>query len=201
MSIKSKNCSKCHIYKDILEFHKNKTISDGFHHKCKLCKSIDAHNYYINNIEERKLAWKKYYNNNKEKQKIKRDKWYVKNKDIANERSKEYRKKKFKENVQYKLKHYLRTRLKHALREKLKTGSAVRELGCTGYELKQYLESKFQAGMTWDNWSQKGWHVDHIKPLSSFDLSNPEQFKQAVHYTNLQPLWAKDNLKKSNKIE
>jgi hypothetical protein len=80
-----------------------------------------------------------------------------------------------------------------------KTGSAIDELGCSVDQLKRYLESKFQPGMTWDNWTRDGWHIDHIKPLSSFDLTDPGQFKVACHYTNLQPLWAKDNLVKSNK--
>jgi hypothetical protein len=52
--------------------------------------------------------------------------------------------------------------------------------------------------MTWENWSVNGWHIDHIKPLSSFDLTDTEQLKEACSYNNLQPLWAKDNLKKSD---
>ena len=71
-------------------------------------------------------------------------------------------------------------------------------MGCSISELKDYLESKFQVGMTWENHSQTGWHIDHIKPLSHFDLSDRDQFLQACHYTNLQPLWAKDNLSKSD---
>jgi hypothetical protein len=54
--------------------------------------------------------------------------------------------------------------------------------------------------MTWENWSKYGWHIDHIKPLSSFNLTDYEQLKMACHYTNLQPMWAKDNLIKSNKV-
>ena len=53
--------------------------------------------------------------------------------------------------------------------------------------------------MSWDNWSIKGWHIDHIRPCSSFDLSDPTQQKECFHYTNLQPLWASENLKKNNK--
>ncbi len=66
-------------------------------------------------------------------------------------------------------------------------------------ELKQHLEKQFQPGMTWNNWKFDGWHLDHIVPLCKFDLMNPEQVKIATHYTNLQPLWAKDNLSKNGK--
>jgi hypothetical protein len=65
----------------------------------------------------------------------------------------------------------------------------------------KYLESKFQSGMTWENYGKNGWHIDHIRPLSSFNLIDDKQLKLACHYTNLQPLWAKDNLVKSNKWE
>ncbi|MEM4726181.1 MAG: hypothetical protein QXG63_04505 [Nitrososphaerales archaeon] len=63
-----------------------------------------------------------------------------------------------------------------------------------------YLESKFLPGMTWDNHGRNGWHIDHVRPLSSFDLTDPEQLKQACHYTNLCPMWANDNIRKSNKL-
>ncbi len=98
-----------------------------------------------------------------------------------------------------KLKHNLRNRLCVAIKKGYKSGSAVKDLGCSIEELKKHLESKFQPGMTWDNWSRVGWHIDHIKPLASFNLSNPEEFKKACHYTNLQPLWAKDNLSKGSR--
>ena len=73
-------------------------------------------------------------------------------------------------------------------------------MGCTISELKSYLESKFQPEMTWDNWALDGWHIDHIKPLVSFDLTDRNQLLESCHYTNLQPLWATDNLIKSDKI-
>jgi len=65
-------------------------------------------------------------------------------------------------------------------------------------ELMAYLEALFTPGMTWDNRGLYGWHIDHIKPLASFDLTDREQFLQACHYTNLQPLWWQDNLKKGS---
>lgn len=94
----------------------------------------------------------------------------------------------------------LRGRLYRALRGDFKTGSAVRDLGCTISELRAYLEAQFLPGMTWENWSLRGWHIDHIVPLSSFDLSDPQQFAKAVHYTNLRPLWATENLSKGARV-
>jgi hypothetical protein len=94
--------------------------------------------------------------------------------------------------VNFKIAHTLRRRLTSFV----KNGSSVDNLGCSLLELKQYLESKFQPGMTWENHGE--WHIDHIKLLSKFNLSEKEQLKQACHYTNLQPLWAKENLEKAN---
>ena len=102
--------------------------------------------------------------------------------------------------IYFKLRSSLRTRLNKAIKGIYKSGSAVTNLGCSIKEFKVYLESKFQPGMTWDNWGVKGWHIDHIVPLTYFNLIDPEQLKRACHYSNLQPLWAKDNLKKTNKI-
>jgi hypothetical protein len=72
----------------------------------------------------------------------------------------------------------------------------VTDLGCSIDELKTYLESKFELDMSWDNYGRKGWHIDHIVPLCKFDLSNKVELERACHYTNLQPLWANDNLAK-----
>ena len=105
----------------------------------------------------------------------------------------------YKTDLQFRLKMSLRSRTGMAIRGSCKAGSAVDDLGCTVEFLKEFLESKFQPGMTWDNWGRYGWHIDHIIPLSSFDLTDREQFLKACHYTNLQPLWAEDNMKKSNK--
>jgi len=112
---------------------------------------------------------------------------------------KEYLNEKRRTDVNYRLSVNLRSRVNKALKGNYKSGSAVKDLGCTIPELKRHLESKFQEGMTWDNWSFIGWHIDHIKPLSSFDLTDRKQLLEACHYTNLQPLWANDNLSKGDK--
>lgn len=73
-------------------------------------------------------------------------------------------------------------------------------IGCSKSFLQNYLEGLFLDGMTWDNWSPKGWHIDHKKPCISYDLTDIEELKKCFHYTNLQPLWAKDNLKKGGRF-
>ena len=90
----------------------------------------------------------------------------------------------------------LRTRLCNATKGNQKKGSAVRDLGCSIEDFKKYIESKFQEGMTWENWGRDTWHIDHIKPLAGFDLTNRTQLLEACHYTNLQPMWANDNWSK-----
>lgn len=87
-----------------------------------------------------------------------------------------------------------------AVKNNQKTGSAVRDLGCSIPELKLYFEKQFTEGMTWDNHGQFGWHIDHQKALANFNLEDREQFLQACHYTNLQPMWAVENMRKSAKI-
>ena len=95
-----------------------------------------------------------------------------------------------------KIKHRLRSRLSKAIHGNYRTGSAVRDLGCSIADLKKHLESKFKCGMSWDNYGQ--WHIDHVKPLSKFNLTDKKELKKACHYSNLQPLWAKDNLRKGS---
>ena len=102
--------------------------------------------------------------------------------------------------LNFKLACAIRSRLGTALKDNAKAGSAVEDLGCTIPELKEYLESKFKEGMTWDNWTTDGWHIDHVIPLASFDLSSEEEFKRAVHHTNLQPLWALENVQKGASV-
>lgn len=109
------------------------------------------------------------------------------------EREKEY-KRIWLQNPVNRLAHSLRTRMGKFVRN---GQSATKELGCSVVELKSYLESKFLPGMTWENYGS--WHVDHIQPLSKFKLTDSVEFAKAAHYTNLQPMWAADNIKKRNK--
>lgn len=83
----------------------------------------------------------------------------------------------------------------------IRSGEAVRLLGCTMAEFVAYVESLWSDGMTWNNWTRDGWHIDHIVPLSAFDLTDADQIKAACHYTNLRPLWAIENLRKGARVE
>ena len=73
-------------------------------------------------------------------------------------------------------------------------------IGCSVDEFREHIESQFQDGMTWDNHGVNGWHIDHVVPCAAFDLTDQEQQRVCFHFTNLQPLWAIDNLRKKDKI-
>ena len=148
---------------------------------------------------------KKKYNKEYESRPNIREKRYLRQKLYRNtpeikEKRSIQQKERLSSDINYLLKCKLRTRLNSAIKGNYKSGSAVSDLGCSIEDFKKYLESKFQDDMSWDNYNKHGWHIDHIIPLSSFDLTDREQLLKACHYTNLQPLWAKDNLSKSNKI-
>jgi hypothetical protein len=165
-----------------------------------------------------KAEW---YNKNKDRIRKKYAAWAIENKHIVKLRSKAYNLK-YKEKIkQYKKEAYqknkdkiiqkfynrlktdasfracvnVRNRVNSLLRNKAKYSKS---LGCSYQEFKTYIEAKFQSGMTWDNYGD--WHIDHKYPLSLAYNEGPESFAKACHYTNLQPLWAKDNISKGNKV-
>ncbi len=90
----------------------------------------------------------------------------------------------------------LRKRVNDFVSGRVKSAKTMVLIGCTREELMAHLESLFTDGMTWENYGRAGWHVDHKRPCASFDLTDPEQQGACFHYTNLQPLWAVDNLSK-----
>ena len=96
-----------------------------------------------------------------------------------------------------KLIHHQRTRVWQALKGKGKSNRTLELIGCTAAEFKAHLESKFQDGMTWDNYGE--WHVDHIKPCSLFQLELDSEQRACFNYLNTQPLWATENLSKGAK--
>lgn len=104
-----------------------------------------------------------------------------------------------KEDLQYKLARRLRTRLTMSVSYNYKSGSSIQDLGCSIEKFKLWMEMHWQDGMNWDNYGRDGWSIDHKIPLDQFDLTDRNQLLKACHFTNLQPMWAKDNSSKSNK--
>ena len=170
--------------------------------------------YYEENKENKKENHKKYYEENKAKVKQKNKKYSEENKEKISEYQKEYyqknkeqkikqatqRKKiRYQEDINYRIVHNLRARLQQALKGTNKSARTIELLGCSAEQLREHLEAQFADGMTWNNYGLKGWHIDHIRPCASFDLTDPQQQLECFHYTNLRPLWAEDNIKKGAK--
>jgi hypothetical protein len=207
-----KICLKCNIEKDLSYFSNNKTKKDG---KCVYCRSCYAtinKKWRQENKDADKKIHDKWKSNNLDRVRKNRLKSYYDNHETSKERARKYKKQnqeqlkiknriyantKYHNDLNYRLVRLLRGRIWKALKRNSKYSTSLELLGCSIEELKTYLEKQFVEDMNWQNYGQ--WHIDHIKPCSSFDLANPEQQKICFHYTNLQPLWAKDNIKKSDK--
>lgn len=174
--------------------------------------------YYQDNKDEYKDRYVKYMeDDNKKKHKSEVSRKYNKeNEEKIKERVKKYsqrpevkhrKKRQHNERQQsdviYVLKRRLRCRLRHAIKRagvsKDKNGATMKLVGCEPSFLKKYIEDLFTDDMSWGRISEID--IDHIKPCSKFDLTDPEQQKICFHYSNLQPLWKIDNLKKGNKYE
>lgn len=158
--------------------------------------------YKLNNKECLKRVNRMDYLKNQEQIKLRSKIWYEQNKDKARKQRNEYIKKRRQIDVNFKLALFLRRTQYRLLNQqnKEKFCSSNKLIGCSIPEFRKYLENKFKKGMNWDNYGIYGWHIDHIKPLASFNLSNYFAMLRASHYTNTQPLWAKENLQKHAKI-
>lgn len=192
----SKVCNACGIDKPLSEYHKCKGRKYGVKADCKECRNAwkrageKIHNwsnkrYAINKLDPEFMEKKKAYNREyKRRPEVK--KRYV-------ERCKNDPNFGFMENY------------RKLTQRTIKRAGGSREeeleelLGCTIDEARAYIESMWEEGMTWDNNTLHGWHIDHIRPRSSFDLRKKSDRKKCFHYTNLQPLWARDNLVKGSK--
>ncbi|KKL27313.1 hypothetical protein LCGC14_2386400 [marine sediment metagenome] len=219
-------CTKCGVEKLSSEFNKDKYRKNGLRSACRLCtktmykkwisseegqlrKSEYDKERYHSNIDSEKKRMKKWRDANPERHRRNVKLWREKNPDRIKEHERNrpsraawYRKKR-REDINFRIAGSLRSRLRAATRAQLaggspKKGSAIENLGCTMSELIVHLENQFQQGMSWENYGE--WHIDHVKPLSSFDLLREEQVKEVCHFANLQPLWSEDNLRKGNKV-
>ena len=190
-----KKCKKCNNFQEINEFARNGKYTHSY---CRQCRNRISREWYKNNPTKIKERYKK------------REEWHkiYCRKYNKLETTKEYRRKykseKFKNDPLYRLQHVLRGRMHSALKTKgqRKFYKSFDLLGCSCVELKKHLESQWKGGMNWDNYGkgQGKWNIDHIIPCDSFDFSQEKEQKKCFHYTNLQPMWEIDNIRKSNKI-
>lgn len=211
-----KICNKCKIKKDVSEFYKRKGRGDGLSGylcKCKDCQRTHNYNYKSNNSEKYKEYMIEYRENNKEKlkeyitnwrfdneEKIKdkRKDYYQNNKELIKIKNYEYCKDRKVKDPFYKLRLGIRSLILVSFRNQFTTKSkkTIEILGCSFDEFKIHLESQFDDKMNWDNQGTY-WHMDHIIPISS--AQTEEEVYRLNHYTNFQPLYWLDNLKKGSK--
>lgn len=189
----NKICGRCLVEKPKNLFGADKNRKDGYNCLCKECLFKERSSENCKN--KKRLYDKKFRIENIAKIK----EYEFKNKLKIRQRATVYQRK-WRQIPRNRILQNLRTRIRMALKHTKKAFRTIESIGCSIDFLKKYLESKFQPGMNWQNHSKTGWHIDHIIPCSSFDLTIPEEQKKCFHYTNLQPLWAKDNLSKGNKI-
>ncbi len=225
MTMRTKNCTGCGKSKKLSEFHKQKDGKFGVRPDCKVCikeyqiknktriqKVTKAHR--IKNKEKIQVYNKKYHIKNKEFINKKHKKYYQENKEKESLRAKEYRKKNLKRQTElhtiytrerrqkdpsFRLLCNLRNRMCDTISKGQKSLSTMFLIGCEIDYLMFHIQEQFTSGMSWDNYGD--WHMDHIKPCSLFDLSKPSEQRKCFNYSNLQPLWAIDNLRKGSKIK
>lgn len=150
-------------------------------------------------------AMNKYQSKNREKLRKGQKAWYDRTKNdpeyVAQRRARQRQRR--ADDPQFRLGENLRGRVGSAIKkvDGTKCGKTLELTGCSIDELREHLESQFTEGMSWDNYGMYGWHIDHIKPCAKFDLTVDSEQRECFHYTNLQPLWAEDNLRKAAKYE
>jgi len=150
-------------------------------------------------LEKSRIYNRNYYLKNKKKENKRTKLYKLKNKEKIKITTNAYYRNRRKKDMAWRLLVNVRTRINHALKGTVKKSDKTRKLiGISIEGLVKYIESKFKPGMNWEK--RHLIHIDHIKPCSSFDLTKASEQRECFHYTNLQPLWASENLSKGNRI-
>jgi hypothetical protein len=194
-----RKCKQCGIDKSPDLFSRNIQCKDGLRNICKICYNKNMRGYNLTHPEIKKEQDRKYREKHRGELAIYIKKWSQENNYEKTSKRKEY-KRKYCQLPNVKIKRNLSNRIYRAIiwAGGKKQLECKKYLGCTIEFLKEYIESLFMKGMTWDNYGE--WHLDHIRPCASFDLTAPVQQAKCFHWSNLQPLWAHDNISKGAKI-
>lgn len=195
--IKTKQCFKCKKKRLTKFFDKNKTSKDGLYTYCKQCKKEEDKKYRENNKQKIAKRNKNYYKQNKKRIAKQKQEYQKRTKEKRRIYKRKYEKNRKENDPIYKLTQNYRNRIIRALKGIGNKSKKTKELlGCSVEEFSIHIEQQFTNGMGWHN--QGEWHIDHIIPISSKKTLKARE--KLFHYTNCQPLWAKDNLVKSDKI-
>jgi hypothetical protein len=162
--------------------------------RCLSCLLLRNRKWRKKNPDKKRQSDANWAKNNLDRRRKIGSRWARNNRPKINR----YYRHRWKNDLVFRLAGLIRNRFLCALKGRKKASSVLKLVGCSLEDLKLHLERQFQAGMTWENRGE--WHIDHIKPCAKFDLSDPEQQHICFHYTNLQPLWAADNIRKSDTV-
>lgn len=189
-------------------------VKKEYNKRTKEIASKQRRERYLKNLEKEKQYAAEKRKNERETVIERTKDWRKRNAEYIKKYNKSYKKenresisaresKRYKEELEYRILKSLYSRVNKAIRaaKTIKKDRTKDLIGCSVEKLKKHLEKKFKTGMTWDNYGFTGWHIDHIKPCASFDLTDQEQQKECFHYTNMQPLWAVENIKKGAKFK
>jgi len=196
----TKQCNTCESTKPLTSFGKLSSAKDGLNRRCKDCDREYRRGWVSRNKEHTKEYQKNYRLENQERNARHQREWLARNRDKRRAYMREYRKNEMKD-PEKRILHNLRRRVNGAVLLKCRSAGTTTLLGAPIKVVRERIESLWESGMSWDNYGIDGWHIDHIMPCASFDLSCPEQQRACFNYKNLQPLWARDNASKGAKIE
>jgi hypothetical protein len=197
--METKICSKCKVEKDFCEFINSKRTKDGKTSICKKCNSERGKIYNLNNPQKHKERSKRWSENNPDKVKDKSKRWAENNPEKIKKKRRVYESKRKQNDPVFKIKSNYSTLLSRSFKIKgvKKPGKTIELLGCSIEFFIIHLTKQFTDGMSLDNYGK--WHIDHIIPFASAG-NDLNKLKELCHYTNLQPLWAIDNIMKRDKI-
>lgn len=183
-NIESKWCKACDQTKALTEFNKNSVRWNSLTLDCTDCIA-QKRNYCYVQVRKRKYKTRSYTRKRRE-------------------RLKELGKRRQRLRMQDPMKkvvHLMRVRMNLALKNNTKSMHTKQMVGASMQEVKEWLESHFSKGMSWENHNKHGWHIDHRIPVAAWDLSNPIEQQMCFSYLNLYPMWAKKNLSKGGKYK
>jgi hypothetical protein len=192
----SKACTKCGVVKPLSEFYNRRPQLHLKDSHCKTCVLKSRRLFRLQNLAKKRAADRAYHFTHRQQRLSYLKQYQQEHLSIRVSKDKE----RYHSDTWFRLRSILSHRIRTALKRNSKYGSTAELVGCSIDALREYLQSQFYGGMSWDDFLAGRVHIDHKIPCFSFDLSNLEEQRKCFHFSNLQPLWAADNIAKGRKI-